>query len=167
MHGSTSRAPAGRAAGAGTTGPPIGQRPSHRRRPRGHRGRRVLLVRCPHCYNFEPKINDWKQSAPNGVVFKYIPAVFRPVWELHARAFYAAKFMGVLHTFHDAMFEAIHEQGRRLDSREALGQFVSELGLHADRFLKNLDSFAVDVKIRRAKELQKAYGHLRNAVRRH
>lgn len=113
---------------------------------------------CPHCYNFEPMIGKWKQDLPDDVTFRYVPAVFSPQWELHGRAFYAAGLMGVLDRFHGAMFAAIHEQGRRLDSAESIGEFVAELDIDSDKFLSVMDSFAVNVKIQRARSLQKRFG---------
>lgn len=113
---------------------------------------------CPHCYNFEPHIQRWKQDLPEGVEFRLMPAVFSPSWELHGRAFYAASVMGVLDRFHEPMFRAMHEEGRRLDTEAKLGAFVADLGIDRQQFIDTMGSFAVDAKIRRAKSLQKAYG---------
>lgn len=113
---------------------------------------------CPHCYNFEPYISQWKKDLPNNVTFRYVPAVFSPQWELHGRAFYTAKLMGILEQFHGPMFTALHEENRTLDSEKAIVQFVSELGIDAQKFSETMNSFAVDAKIRRARDLQETYG---------
>jgi thiol:disulfide interchange protein DsbA len=97
-------------------------------------------------------------GSSDDVTFRYVPAVFSPKWEFHGRAFYAAKAMGVLDRFHDAMYKALHEQDRRLDSPEAIGEFVAGLGMDGDKFVTAMNSFAVNVKIKRARDLQKAYG---------
>lgn len=113
---------------------------------------------CPHCYNFEPYVERWKQNQPEGVEFRYVPAVFSPRWEVHGRAYYTAAVLGVLDTFHDAMFRALHEDGRSLDTASKLGDFAAELGLDGEKFASTMNSFAVDAKIRQARSLQKAYG---------
>ncbi len=113
---------------------------------------------CPHCDNFRHHIADWKDDVPEGVTFTHVPAIFRPSWEVHARAFYAAKIMGVLDRFHHPMFEAIHDEGRKLQSAEAIGAFVEELDIDGDEFAKTMNSFAVNARIKRAKRLQSAYG---------
>ncbi len=113
---------------------------------------------CPHCDNFRRHIADWKENLPEGVTFTHVPAIFRPGWEVHARAFYAAKVMGVLERFHRPMFEAIHDEGRNLQSAEAIGAFVDELGIDGDKFVETMNSFAVNTRIKRAKRLQSAYG---------
>ena len=113
---------------------------------------------CPHCYRFAPHIARWKESRADDVSFEHIPAVLSPTWELHGKAFYAAKLLGVLDTFHGAMFDAIHQQNRRMDSATEIGEFAASLGIDGDKFVATLESFAVDAKIRRAKSLQRAYG---------
>jgi thiol:disulfide interchange protein DsbA len=113
---------------------------------------------CPHCYNFEPYIEKWKKDLPENVTFRYVPAVLSQRWELHGRAFYAAKLMGVLEPFHGSMFSALHEENRRLTSEQAIGQFVSELGIDREEFIATMNSFAVDTRIRKARDLQKDYG---------
>jgi len=114
---------------------------------------------CPHCYRFEPMIQQWAQQekAPN-VEFRHVPAILSRAWELHGRAFYAAKVMGVLDRFHQPMFDKLHEDHRGLSNEDEIRDFVDSLGIDGDQFVKTMNSFAVDTKIRRARSLQKAYG---------
>lgn len=113
---------------------------------------------CPHCYRFAPHIDRWSGDLPDDVEFRHVPAVFAPSWELHGRAFYAAKAMDVLERFHMPMFEALHEQGRALDTEAAIGEFVTELGIDGEAFVSTMSSFAVDARMRRAQDLQETYG---------
>ena len=113
---------------------------------------------CPHCYRFQPYIEDWKKSLPDDVAFRYLPAVLSPRWELHAKAFFAARIMDELDRFHPAMYTAIHEDRMRLDDMTSIGEFVSSLGIDSERFVATMQSFAVDTRIRRVKNLQRAYG---------
>lgn len=112
---------------------------------------------CPHCYRFSPYIQDWKADKPEGVTFSHVPAIFAPSWEVHARAYYAAELLGVLDRFHQPMFRALHEQGRKLDSASKIRAFVDGLGLDGEEFASTMNSFAVDTRVRRARSLQKAY----------
>lgn len=114
---------------------------------------------CPHCNRFAPLIEEWKsRDHPDDVAFRHVPAVLSASWEVHARAFYAAKVMGVLERFHRPMFDAIHEQGRPLESAAAIGEFASSLGIDGERFAETMQSFAVDTNVRQARSLQRAYG---------
>lgn len=113
---------------------------------------------CPHCDRFQPYIARWSEDTPEDVTFRHVPTVFAPSWEIHGRAFYAAKAMGVLEQFHPAMFEAIHDDGRNLESEEAIGEFVSSLGIDGEKFVETMGSFGVDSRMRQARELQQTYG---------
>jgi thiol:disulfide interchange protein DsbA len=113
---------------------------------------------CPHCYRFEPYVERWLKDKPADVEFRRMPAALSPEWALHGRAFYAAQVLGVLDQFHQAMFKAMHEQGQRMRSAEAIGEFAASLGLDGDAFVDTMNSFAVDSRMRRAKQLQKDYG---------
>lgn len=113
---------------------------------------------CPHCYRFSPHVERFKQSKPDDVSFRHMPAILSPRWELHAKAFFAARIMDELDRFHPAMFAAIHEDGMRLDSVTEIGDFVSSLDIDSERFVATMNSFAVDARVRRVKSLQRAYG---------
>lgn len=113
---------------------------------------------CPHCDSFRPHIERWKESRPDDVDFRHVPAVLSPQWETHAKAFFAASIMDELDTFHGAMFEAIHRDRRKLDSATEIGEFVETLGIDGEKFVATMESFAVDSRIRRVKSLQRAYG---------
>lgn len=114
---------------------------------------------CPHCHRFEPLLREWKgQERPDDVVFRYVPAVLSASWEVHGRAYYAAEVMGVLERFHLPMYRAIHEEQRRLDTATEIGEFASSLGIDGERFVSTMNSFAVETKMRQARNLQRAYG---------
>lgn len=113
---------------------------------------------CPHCDRFRPHIERWKQSRPDDVDFRHMPAVLSPRWETHAKAFFAASIMDVLDVFHEAMFDALHRERRELDTATEIGEFVETLGIDGEKFVATMQSFAVDTRIRRARSLQRAYG---------
>lgn len=113
---------------------------------------------CPHCNALEPFVERWLKKIPANAEFIRIPAIFQPSWELHARAFYTAEVLGVLEKTHRAMFDAIHGQRRKLDSQEALMAFFAEQGVANDEFNRVFKSFAVEAKVRRAKDMTQRYG---------
>lgn len=113
---------------------------------------------CPHCYRFEPYVERWLRRKPANAEFIRMPAVFRPSWEPHARAFYAAQLLGVWEKIHMPMFNAIHQQQRPLNNEVALADFFAEHGVDKDEFRKAYNSFAVDTKVRQAKAMVERYG---------
>lgn len=112
---------------------------------------------CPHCYSFEPYVQAWKKSKPANVVFKRVPAIFRPDWEIQARTYYALSNMGVVEDIHVKIFEAVHKDKKRLNTKEQLTSFVVKNGVDKEAFLKEYSSFSVDGMVRKAKKKQKTY----------
>ncbi len=106
---------------------------------------------CPHCYNFEPHIEKMVKKLPEDVVFRKVPAVFRKGWEPHARAFFAAQALGIEERTTPALFHALHREGRKINSEEALADFFAARGVDREAFVKTYRSFAVSNKVRQAK----------------
>ena len=113
---------------------------------------------CPHCYAFEPTINPWVEKLPKDVNFKRIPAMFGGPWDAHGQLFLTLEAMGVEHKVHNAVFEAIQKQGKRLTKPEEMADFVATQGVDKDKFLATFNSFAIQGQIKQAKELAQKYG---------
>ncbi|WP_027896490.1 thiol:disulfide interchange protein DsbA/DsbL [Zestomonas thermotolerans] len=112
---------------------------------------------CPHCYQFEPYINPWAEQLPEDVNFVRIPALFGGVWNTHGQMFITLETMGVEHRVHNAVFEAIHKEGRKLASPEEMAEFLASQGVDKDAFLKTFNSFGVKSQMEKAKKLAMAY----------
>ena len=112
---------------------------------------------CPHCSTFEPYLKTWEKTKPANVEFTRVPAIFRPEWEVQARAYYALSNMGKIDDLHGKIFTAIHKNKKRLDKKESLIDFIVENGVDRKKFLEEYNSFAVDGMVRKAKKKIKAY----------
>ncbi|MBD8190871.1 thiol:disulfide interchange protein DsbA/DsbL [Pseudomonas fluorescens] len=113
---------------------------------------------CPHCYAFEPVINPWVEKLPKDVNFKRIPAMFGGPWDAHGQLFLTLEAMGVEHKVHNAVFDAIQKQGKRLTKPDEMADFVATQGVDKDKFLATFNSFAIQGQIKQAKELAQKYG---------
>lgn len=113
---------------------------------------------CPHCYAFEPAIAEWLKHKADFVEFVRVPAVFAKNWEVHARAYYAAQQLEVLEQIHRPLFEALHDEKRKLLSEDELAGFFAEYGVSAEAFHAAFNSFDVDTKTRHAIALTRSYG---------
>ncbi|AHE99737.1 thiol:disulfide interchange protein DsbA/DsbL [Thioalkalivibrio paradoxus] len=100
----------------------------------------VFWYGCPHCYQLQPLLRDWKTTLPEHVDLQHLPAAFNDLWALHARVFFAAQTLGVLEEIHQPFFEAIHGQGRNLRSESAILRFVDQRGIDADAFREAMRS---------------------------
>jgi len=112
---------------------------------------------CSHCYDFEPHVKQWKQNKSDNVNFVRLPAIFNARWEQHARAFYALELMGELEKGHDLLFSGIHEQGRSLNDLNAMARYFAANGIDEAKFKESFNSFVVETKINRAKQLIRQY----------
>jgi thiol:disulfide interchange protein DsbA len=112
---------------------------------------------CPHCFHMEPELNDWLKSKPDDVVFVRLPVVFRPEWEVLAKAYFTAQILGVLDKTHEALFEAIHVKNQKFDDEAAMQAFFVSEGVSAEDFRNTFNSFAVAVKVNSAKLMTRRY----------
>lgn len=117
-----------------------------------------FLYSCPHCYAFDPAVSEWQSNLPEDVAFRRVPVLFGAGGRFYARMFYTAKALGVLDRLHEKIFDAIHQQGKRLTSMKAARAFFEAHGVDGERFAKVFNSPAIDKKIARAAHLMRAFG---------
>jgi len=117
----------------------------------------VFWYGCPHCYRFDPTVEAWRAKKPEYVNFVRIPAVWNPLLQVHARAFYTAEALGKGAEMHSEFFREIHERGNALDTEQKLQEFFGRFGVDAAAFKTAFDSFAVHAKLQRADELNRRY----------
>jgi len=113
---------------------------------------------CPHCFTLEPYVERWLKRKPENVKFVRMPGMFRPSWEIHGRAYYTAEVLGVVDKVHKPMFEAIHEQKRSLSDEASIMALFKANGVSEKDFKRVFRSFAVETKLRRAKDMGQRYG---------
>jgi thiol:disulfide interchange protein DsbA len=112
---------------------------------------------CPHCFHFEPSLNAWIAKLPADVVFRRAPVAFREnPFGMHQRIFFALEALGLL-SLHGKVFQALHEEGLKLDKPELIADFMVKLGVERAKFVSVFDSFAVQTKARQARSLAEAY----------
>jgi len=118
----------------------------------------IFWYGCPHCFHVLPFVERFEQSLPEDVAIRHMPAVFRKSWEAGARAYYTAKLLGVDKQIHVPIFNAIHKQHKRLDTRAELRDFFAKFGVSKSDFDNTYDSFSVNASIRKSVVMQRRYG---------
>ncbi|MFL6624065.1 MAG: thiol:disulfide interchange protein DsbA/DsbL [Sulfurifustaceae bacterium] len=111
---------------------------------------------CPHCYALEPALAKWLKQKPANVEFIRTPAT-APNWLLHAQAYYAFASLGATERTHAALFRAIHQENRRLNSEDALADFAKQQGIDPAKFREAFNSFGVRMNVEKAKRVNEAY----------
>jgi protein dithiol oxidoreductase (disulfide-forming) len=112
---------------------------------------------CPHCFALEPALEQWVAKLPPDVNFRRVPAGFTPQYEFHQKVFYALEAMGQLAAVHRKLFNAIHQEHKRMATDAEVAAFVSGLGVDGAKFTDTLKSFSVMGKVRQAKQLADAF----------
>ena len=118
----------------------------------------IFWYGCPHCNHFEPFVRKWLESKPEDVAFRRYPAIFRENWVPGARAYYTGQALGILDKMHPALFKAIHEERRELNTDADWASFFGTLGVKEDDFKKAWDSVEVATEIRSAMAEVQNYG---------
>lgn len=117
-----------------------------------------FMYTCPHCMDLEPAVNSWLEKAPEGVEFSRVPAMFGGAATLHAKAYYALEIIGEGERLHEPLFEAIHDEHKRLNTPKALEAFLQENKVDMDKYHAAFSSFTVQTKANRAAALMRRYG---------
>lgn len=117
----------------------------------------VFWYGCGHCFHFEPLVKAWKEKQADDVAFVRSPAMWNKDMELHARAFYTAKALGVLDTLHDPLFDAMNVRKKRLADEAEISELFVANGVDADKFAKVFNSFGVTGKVRQADARARSY----------
>lgn len=116
---------------------------------------------CPHCANFEPVLQQWKDQQGDDVNVVLVPAPFGGYWIPYAQAFYAAHSMGLVERTHRDMFRAIHEEHRLPiggATPEAVAKFYADYDVDPEKFAAIMTGKPVQAKLVTARDFLKRSG---------
>ncbi|EHL31894.1 thiol:disulfide interchange protein DsbA/DsbL [Legionella drancourtii] len=84
---------------------------------------------CPWCYKIETPLHAWVNSMGKSVQFERIPVVFKPSWELYAKAYYTAKTLALSDKLNPLLFKAIQVERTPLESKQTMINFFVTQGV--------------------------------------
>lgn len=113
--------------------------------------------RCPHCYKLEPELNAWAKKLPANVVLRRVPGILNDSWVPLTKAYYALEAVGLVEKLHGEAFKAIHEQGIDLNNPQVFLDWAAGKGADRKQLEAAYNSFGVNSKVMRAKQLTQAY----------
>lgn len=118
----------------------------------------LMWLGCPHCYELEPTIEEYKKNLPDYVDFKQIPAMLNPSWATDAYTYFIAEILDPKGDKHliTKIFQAMHEQKRRLSKPAAAKRFFLQQGISEADYNNAKNSLAFKVKVKRAQEISAA-----------
>lgn len=108
----------------------------------------VFSYDCIHCAHFAPMAEKLRKELPPGVVFKLVPAAFNSPWIPFARAYYAAKQLGVVDRTHLQLFVAKFAQHYPINSMDELADFYAREGVDRAKFMRIATSDEVTAKLK-------------------
>lgn len=117
----------------------------------------VFSYGCIHCAHFAPIAEQMRKQLPPGVVFKLLPAAFNDQWVPFARAYYAAKQLGVVDKTHLELFKAKFDEHYPISSLDELADFYAAHGVKREDFMRIATSDAVTAQIRKDAALVQAW----------
>ncbi|MGD8109199.1 thiol:disulfide interchange protein DsbA/DsbL [Vibrio sp. TRT 17S01] len=101
---------------------------------------------CPHCYKFEPVINNLKASLPKDAKFEKVHVAFmgNNMAVPMAKSYATMVALDVEKTLVPAMFKQIHELKSAPKNEEALRQVFIDNGVDGKKFDSTYNSFVVN-----------------------
>ena len=117
----------------------------------------VFSYGCGHCFDFQSKLHPWVNKLPADVDFQSTPAVWQLKIEHYARAYYAAKVLGVLDKVHMPIFDAIHVKKEPIKKQSDFEAIFSAAGVSKEKFASVFNSFGTTSMVNQAKSRVRAY----------
>jgi thiol:disulfide interchange protein DsbA len=108
----------------------------------------VFSYGCIHCAHFAPIAEQLRKELPKGAVFKLMPAPFSAEWLPFARAYYAAKQLGVVDRTHLELFTEKFGQNYPINTMDELADFYARQGVNRADFLRIANSDEVTAKMK-------------------
>lgn len=117
-----------------------------------------FFYECSHCFYLHGELAAWEKTMPADVELTFVPTIFRDSTEPLARAFYALESIGKIKQLDDAIYQAIHVKQAHLYDLDTIGAFVGSNGVDRSKFSAAYNSFTVNSKVVRAKQMIRSYG---------
>lgn len=113
---------------------------------------------CPHCNAFEPALEAWIKAAPKDLHIRRVPVAFNATFVPQQKLYFALEGMGKLPEVHAKVFRAVHVERLPLNKDELIFDWIAKQGVDAAKFKEVYNSFTVSNQVRKASQLQEAYG---------
>lgn len=113
---------------------------------------------CSHCFDLQKSLHPWLKTMPKDVELVYVPTIFRGSMEPLAHAFYALESMGQVHQLHNLLYLAMNVDNVDLSDEAKIGDFVAKKGVDRAKFSAAYNSFSIQSKVIRAKQMIRSYG---------
>jgi thiol:disulfide interchange protein DsbA len=113
---------------------------------------------CPHCRDFDPELQPWLKQLPADVDFKRVPVDFgREQWASLGKVLYTLEALGAEKSMTSDVFVAVHDKKMPLWQDKVFFDWAAAKGLDRKKVEDTYNSFGVNSKMNRARQLAKNY----------
>ncbi len=111
---------------------------------------------CPHCFALEPVLEAWAEKLPADVELRRVHVSFRSPG--HQQLYYTLVALKEERRLGNKVFEAIHNERKRMDSPKEIIAWAKSVGLDEETFTKTFESFGVRTQMKRASQQVESFG---------
>ena len=112
---------------------------------------------CPHCHTFDPMISAWVKKQGDNIVFKRVHVSRDESVAPQQRLFFTLQAMGLVDKLHAKVFQAMHVERNRLNTDDAVFDFITKQGVDRQKFIDTYRSMGISGRIRHADAMMQAY----------
>ncbi|MFI4962403.1 MAG: thiol:disulfide interchange protein DsbA/DsbL [Legionellales bacterium] len=113
---------------------------------------------CPWCFKMEAPFNEWAKQLGPKVQIDKVPVVFRPEWNLYAKAYYTAKMLAMTDKMSPLLFKAIQDEKKPLQSKQAMIDFFVAQGVDKEIAKSAFESApSIDMRVNNGMTLMANY----------
>ncbi|HVF65026.1 MAG TPA: thiol:disulfide interchange protein DsbA/DsbL [Casimicrobiaceae bacterium] len=113
---------------------------------------------CPHCRDFDPELQPWLKTLPADVEFRRVPVDFgREQWANLGKVLYTLEAIGAEKSMTSDVFVALHDKKMPLSEPKVFFDWAAGKGLDRKKVEDTYNSFGVNSKMSRARQLAKNY----------
>ncbi|AUH71182.1 thiol:disulfide interchange protein DsbA/DsbL [Legionella sainthelensi] len=113
---------------------------------------------CPWCYKIEGPLDEWVNATGKNIQLERVPVIFKPSWELYAKAYYTAKTLALSDKMNSLLFKTIQEEKKPLDSKQAMIQFFVAQGVDREIAKSAFEnSPTIDMRVQNGMSLMASY----------
>jgi len=112
---------------------------------------------CSHCFDLQKSLHPWLKTMPKDAELIYVPTIYRDSMEPLAQTFYALESMGLEQKLHEALYLAMNVDGVDLKDEAKISDFVAKNGVDRAKFSASYNSFSIQSKVTRAKQMVRSY----------
>ncbi|CEG55658.1 thiol:disulfide interchange protein DsbA/DsbL [Legionella fallonii] len=113
---------------------------------------------CPWCYRLETPLNEWVGKMGKNVQLERVPVVFKPDWELYAKAYYTAKTLAMSDKLNPLLFKTIQDDKKPLNTKQSMIDFFISQGVDREIAKSAFEnSSTIDMRVSNGMNLMARY----------